>query len=332
MCRSLLSCVLLVVASSVPVSAALPAQDAGRALRSLAQLDYVAARADIQRLRDATPPPRELPYLLGRLALIDHNVPEAVRELEQAVERDGEDADRHFWLGMAVAEATKIASVVKQPFMAKRIMRLWERAVELDPDHVDARAQLVAFYSIVPGFMGGSKEKARAHVAQIERTSKWRSKLALGALLEQEGMAPEAVDAYRQAIAAAPDSGAGYFALSYVYARSARAEEAFSLLRSYSSRRPDDQWVRYHTGRLSAVTGVELERGATELARFLAEPPSDLDVAGRAQAHYRCGQVLEKLGRSVDARVQYGLAVNANPHHTEARKSHDRLKRARPTS
>ena len=45
----------------------------------------------------------------------------------------------HYWLGMAVAEEAQYASTFKQPFMARRLRKEWERALALDPNHKPSR-------------------------------------------------------------------------------------------------------------------------------------------------------------------------------------------------
>jgi tetratricopeptide (TPR) repeat protein len=313
--------------ASLALSVLAPAQEPVRARELLNQGRFAAARLEVERLKTQEPDHRELPYLTGRIALVDHDVARAIRDLEKAVERDAENADHHYWLGVAIAEATKTASRLKQPFMAKRVMREWERAVEIDRNHVGARAQLVAFYSIVPGFMGGSRLKARAQAAEIGRVSPWRGSLALGAILEQEKKTVEAQAAYREAISAAPDSGDGYFALGFIHAREGRAAEALSVLDEYARRQPADRWVKYHVGRCAAVTGSELDRGVAELMAFLGDPPTDLTNAARAHAHFRLGELRERRGEREAAGDAFRAALAANPRHGDAKRGLERLVR-----
>jgi hypothetical protein len=44
-----------------------------------------------------------------------------------------------------------------------------ERAVELDPNHLDARWGLVQYYALAPGYLGGSEEKARQEAEEISK-------------------------------------------------------------------------------------------------------------------------------------------------------------------
>lgn len=305
---------------SVLGSSILPGQETERILVQLSRGDYTAARAAVDSLRTANPTHVQLPYLAGRVAFAEHDVPGSIRELEKAAELDNGNATVHYWLGCALAEAAKTASKLKQPFLAKRVMREWEEAVRLEPRHVDARSQLVAFYAVVPGFLGGSKEKARAQIVEIERVNAFRAALARGSLLEVEGKSEEELSAYREAIRAAPDSGAAHFALGAAYARTGHPSEAFKALDTYARAHPDDRWSLYHAGRYASLTGTEMERGTRELTAFLATPPLGVTATARAQAYYRLGDLHEKMGARELAQAAFRAALTSNPKHAEAKK------------
>jgi len=209
---------------------------------------------------------------------------------------------------------TPRSSKIRMAFNARRMKKEWERAVELDPNQIDARYGLVMFYSMAPGAMGGSREKAREQVSEIARRNVMRGAIARGLLADVEKDVSAEEAAYKQAIAAAPDSSAGYFALGLVYARDGKAAEAFAILDQYVKRQPQDKRALYEAGRFAGTSGQQLDRGETALQQFLASPPADVPVTHIAGAHYWLGQIAEKRGAKDAAREHYRAALKINRH------------------
>lgn len=272
------------------------AQSIDRAKQLFDEGKYAAARTEllvVQKNNDAN---ASAAYYLGRLASFDNNFDDAIRQFERAVQLDDGNALYHFWLGSAVGDATPHANKLKQPFMARRVKKEWERAVQLDPNQIDARFRLVGFYVLAPGFMGGSTEKAREQANEISKRNVMRGAMARALIAEHEknGAAQEA--AYQQAISAAPDSSTGYFALANMYATNGKATEAFAALDQYAALRSDDRWPLYHIGRVSSVTGKQLDRGESALREFLAALPKDAHATTIAAAHDGLGQIEKKRG------------------------------------
>src|SRR5215203_6068988 len=91
-------------------------------------------------------------FLQGRTALQETDYSAAIRQMERAVELEDANADYHYWLGRALYESAPRASKIRMPGIARRVRKEWERAVALDPGHVEARAGLAEYYAMAPGF------------------------------------------------------------------------------------------------------------------------------------------------------------------------------------
>lgn len=102
------------------------------------------------------------------MRLMRENRPDkAETQFERAVAADERSAFYHHWLANAVGQQAQNANPIRQGLIARRIRAEWERAVELDPNFLDARDGLITFYLQAPGFMSGSPEKARAQQREI---------------------------------------------------------------------------------------------------------------------------------------------------------------------
>jgi len=268
----------------------------------------------------------EAAYQLGRAALKNNDVDEAVQQLERAVQLDDNNATYHTWLGNALRESIQRASKIRQPFIARRLKNEWSSALELDPNQIDARAGLVQLYAFAPSALGGSKDKARAQAEEISKRNPMRGAIARGTIAESEKNPVAEIAAYEQAIAAAPDSGEGYMSLGSVYSRDGKAEEAFAIVDAYAKRRPDDHWSLYYVGRFAGMTGQQLDRGEESLKQFLKSPPLDAPVLNLAGAHYWLGRIAEKRGAKDTAREQYEAALKINPRSQGAQRALDAMK------
>lgn len=315
-----------ILLAAIWLAPSMSAQSIDHAKALFADGQYAAAKSELLSLEKAKNGSAAVAYHLGRIATIENDGDEAIRQFERAVHLDERNALYHYWLGAAVADAALHVNKIKQPFMGRRVLKEMERSVELDPDQLDARASLAGFYAMAPAFMGGGMEKARAQAAELTRRSPMRGALARAEIADQEKNRGAEETAYREAIAAAPDSSAAYFALGYAYARDARGAEAFAILAEYMKRRPDDRWSLYQAGRFAAISGRELDRGESALEEFLAAPPADAYAVNFASAHVRLGQIAEKRGAKEQAREQYKTALKINPKNEAAKRALDALK------
>jgi tetratricopeptide (TPR) repeat protein len=108
-------------------------------------------------------------FYLGRTFFAQEQYEQAIEWLEKAVVLDGQNADYHMWLGRAYGSHAQRAGILWQFPLARRVRRHFERAVELNPDHIHARADLAEYYLKAPRLLGGGKEKAEAQAHEISR-------------------------------------------------------------------------------------------------------------------------------------------------------------------
>jgi tetratricopeptide (TPR) repeat protein len=257
----------------------------------------------------------------GRAALMQDRAGEAIKAFERAIAADGSVADYHYWLGTALGIEAQRASRLRQASLGRRARDEFERAIALDPRHVGARQGLVQFYTLAPGFVGGSMSKARAQAAEIARISPFHGHLAQGMVAERSKDPAGARRSYEAAIAAAPDSAGGYLALGLLHQRQQQWEDAFAAYERLQRARPGDGSVLYHIGRAASLSGHHLDRGEQALARYIANPPADATAYNVSRAHQRLAAIHERRGRKDLARQQLELAVKVDGHNDEAKRA-----------
>lgn len=108
-------------------------------------------------------------FYLGRTLFEQQEYERAVEWLEKAALLDSANSQYHLWLGRAYGYSAQRASVLWQFPLARKVKIHFEKSVELDPDNIDARADLAEYYLKAPRVLGGGKEKAEAQVHEISR-------------------------------------------------------------------------------------------------------------------------------------------------------------------
>jgi len=106
-------------------------------------------------------------FYLGRTLLEQQQYERAVEWLEKATLLDSTNASYHLWLGRAYGYSAQRASILWQFPLARKVKLHFEKAVELDPDNIEARADLAEYYLKAPRILGGGKEKAETQAHEI---------------------------------------------------------------------------------------------------------------------------------------------------------------------
>jgi tetratricopeptide (TPR) repeat protein len=264
-------------------------------------------------------------FYMGRLEYAQGHSGQAVDWFEKAVKRNESNSLYHTWLGNALGDEAQKASKLRQPFLARRVKSEYERAVALDPKSIDAREGLVDFYSIAPGFMGGSMDKAREQANEIVKLDPIRGNFRLARVAERSKDLPAAEVAYKSVITAAPDSAIGYYGLASFYRNQSRWDEAFATYDQLMKLKPDEMPVHLTWAGTAAQSGLQLERGEREVKLYL-EQAKDAPLANMSNAHWRLGQIYEKTSRRELAKAEYTEALKLNPQNQNAKKSLDALK------
>lgn len=258
-------------------------------------------------------------FLQGKKALEQNDASKAVSLLEKAVSLDPRSSEYYDWLGKAYGTQAERASILKQPFLAKKTKSAWEKAIALDPDNIGAREDIIQYYLLAPGFLGGNKEKAKQQAAEVKRRNSYRGALVAAQVCAQVKDHGCAESELKWVINTYPDSSLGYTSLSAYYASEKQFDRAFAVIDARLKARPTDPVALYSLGRTVSISGQNLERGDEALRAYIAAPPENGPSV--ANAHYRLGVIAEKRGDKEFARREYQAAIQINPYYKEAKKA-----------
>jgi tetratricopeptide (TPR) repeat protein len=301
------------------------AQNGDAAVASFEAHRYADARRAFEAAASANANNARAHLYLGRIALHQTRFEEAIQHLEKAAALEPAVAEHRVWLGRAYGQLAVRSGLMKKFGLAKRARAALERAVELDPSSVDARASLVQFYLLAPGIVGGSTSKARAHAAEIAKRSEFRGALARAWIAEDRDKHDEAAREYRAAITLEPDSLIAYWGLAQLWHRAERFDSAFALIDGLIARRPDAMPAYYYDGRGSSLSGQRLPEAVRALQRYIAYTPHEGEPP-LSSAHYRLGWVYERMGDRAGARREYEISLRLEPTRGEVKKALARVR------
>jgi tetratricopeptide (TPR) repeat protein len=262
-----------------------------------------------------------------RNRLRDGDIEAAIKAGEAAVESLALDSQAWLWLGRAYGRQAMEASLLTKPKWAGRTRDAFEQAVRLDGDNLDARYDLMQYYLIAPGFMGGGRDKADAQLDLLRRQDSVMGKLGDALVADHDKRPEQAERNMREALGLDPDSDRARIALSMRLQREQRWSESQVLWEDRLSSDQAHALARYQLGRLAAVSGENLEAGLAHLDGYLHSGATS-EYMMPAGAHWRRGQILEKLGRRDEAIVAYSEALRLQPNLMPAKSDLARIQRA----
>jgi tetratricopeptide (TPR) repeat protein len=260
-----------------------------------------------------------------RTPLSRGDIEAAIAAGERAIEARAQDAQAWFWLGRAYAQQAMRAGLLSKPKWAGKTRDAYQQAVTLDPEHLDARHDLMQYYVMAPGILGGDSDKALEQQREIARRDAVMGKLASATLAQHDDRSKEAETLAREALALDPARARSRISLSLLLAGDERWAEIRTLWDEVLARDPEDRLAHYQLGRLAAISGEQPDAGLAHIDRYLAAPEQS-DYMSEAGGHWRRGQLLEKLGRRDEALQAYERAVALQPTLEPAKKDLERLR------
>lgn len=131
------------------------------------------------------------------------------------------EANYQYKYGGALGMKAKESNKFKALGMIGDVRRSFERAIELNPKHIDARWALVMLYLQLPGIVGGSEAKAIRYSNELLKLSVVDGYLSRGQIEEYFERYSLAEKQYKKAIAAGSTKTGGQM-LDNLYKKKAR--------------------------------------------------------------------------------------------------------------
>lgn len=256
----------------------------------LAEKNYTALQTLAQNALDADPAGAEAHYYLGVVKFRQHKSDEAVPHLEKAVENAPANSEYRRMLGdaygMLALKGGKLAALGR----AKKCKTAYEKAIALDPKNVQARISLGMYYMQAPGIVGGSRKKAYEQLDEIEKL----------------------------------DPATAWNVRIIAYFADKKYQDIRAMLDGRAEQTPNDYFVLYQYGRLSAATGENVEAGIAKLLRCLKIKPAP-GMPAHAHVQLELGKNYERKGDKSAARAAYEAALSQAPDMQDASRALEKL-------
>jgi tetratricopeptide (TPR) repeat protein len=329
---------------------------------SLIEADHwLRARALVAPLLKTNPEDARANFLMARCLEAASRYDEALTFAEKATRLDPKNADYHVMLSLVYGRQAIQAGLVRKLGLAHRIRRESETALQLNPNHVEARLILIEYFYQAPGFLGGNKAKARRLAEEVVRLDPVRGNVAQASLARRDRK-PELVESLytkaleanprsyqalttmsgfytrgsqpnleraekyaMDALALAPDRAAAYGQLAQLYVRQERWSDLDDILTRAEAAVPDNLNPFFQAGRAVFQQSKDFARAERYFRQYLDREP-ELNAPSHAQAYWRLAQTLEKLGRTAEAVESLQAALKLDPNLNGAKQDLKRLR------
>ncbi len=255
--------------------------------------------------------PANAEALVGKIDAImavgtESRIGEAVKLAQQCVAANPAAAPCHLALGKSLGWKAMTGGVMSALSYAGDMRDALKKAVELDPNNMDARFTLLQFYMMAPGIMGGGTGKAETLAGQTAALNADAGKTMTGLLDAAADRLPKA-----EALAMTLRPGANadlndaqeslLVNIGAKYLSEKKFQDAERVLREAVKRFPDGESAPFLIVRAQQEQGKHREAVAG-LELQLAKQP-------RARLHYRLGQSLQALGEKAKAAGAFEKAL-----------------------
>lgn len=241
------------------------------------------ARAIVEPWIRAKPGDALANFLLSQIRNAFHDRQSPLPLAEKAVQLDGRTAKYHRQLAEVLGVTAQYSGMLRQLILARRFRKEIGIALDEDPRDLQALRDLMEFYLLAPGIVGGDKDQARAVASRIEGLDVAAGLMARARLADFYKEPGNAQAFLRKAVARQPQNYRARIALAAEYLASDRRHDDLAEQQAREALAIDCSRVDAY----SVLAAVIAARGNwAELDRLLAtaeqEVPDDLTPFYRA--------------------------------------------------
>lgn len=248
-------------------------------------LGWVLADADLERARELyqrtqyrealrilePSQPKTAPAyaLTGQCYYLLEDFKKAGEALEKAVAADSRNSVYWDWLGRAYGKRAETSSFFTAPSYASQARQHFERAVQLDPQNLEALDDLFEYYLEAPGFLGGGVEKAAPLSERLREQAPAKYHSMQARLAEKRKQFAAAEQHWRQAASSAPSEAGRLVDLARFLARQGRHSESDTTFERAFQLAPQSPQVKFQRARTYLESGRNLDLARKLLQEYL---------------------------------------------------------------
>jgi tetratricopeptide (TPR) repeat protein len=230
-------------------------------------------------------------FQAGQQAYAAEDYEKAMDLFEQAIQASPKTARYHLWYGRACGRRAERVVFFRALGLAKKVASSFEKAVELDPQSVEALNDLLEFYLAAPGIAGGGAEKAPPLAARLAAISPAEGHRAQALIFAKKKDWETAEREYRRALELEPDKLGRLLELASFLAQRGRQDEADALFDRAARLAPDSPEYLFARGKQLALAKRHPQQARALLEQYLKSPRKP-DDPPRSEVE----SLLKKLG------------------------------------
>jgi tetratricopeptide (TPR) repeat protein len=292
---------------------------AGQTSLADAQHDYNSGRYNraVDLLNSAiakSPEDASLHFLLGQSYYQLGDFPRAMASLERAVQLSPKDSEYRDWLAKSYGRKAEESMFLGAMSWARKTHREFEVAVELNPENIEARRDLIRYEMNAPGVVGGGDEKAVKHIDALEKINPIQGQLARGEFFTTKKRLPEAEAVFGKVLESNGEGIGVYFEVCDYYIDRANAEKMAQSIDKAEHIDPEDRRLKFYKGVLLAIEKKDSNEAEALLKSYLATVPNNSDLPPHSVALEWLGKLYESQGRFSEAAEEFRMSLSLDPH------------------
>jgi tetratricopeptide (TPR) repeat protein len=267
----------------------------------------------------AEPHDAQAHLILCRVYYAQDLADKAIHECELAAANAPSSSDIQMWLGRAYGFKASHANPIAALNLAIKVRNAFERAVQLNPENMQAMSDLGQFYVAAPSLIGGGLDKAQALAAKMQPHFPSQAHRLLALIAEKKKDTATAETEFGNAVAAGKTPEA-YIDLGFFYQRHNQSAKMLEALQSAIA--SDHRKGPAIVDAASILTDAHLSPDLAEnLLRTYLSSSAKTDDAPAFKVHVQLGDLLAQHGDPAGAHREYAAALALAPNYAPARKA-----------
>src|SRR5262249_52908654 len=157
-------------------------------------------------------------------------------------------SEHHHCLGRALGRLAERSGFFSAFSRAREARAEFEKAVRLDPRNVPAQRDLIEFYALAPGLVGGGRQRAWRQADSLAAVDLLEGQLARALLWREEKNLDRAEAEYRRVMEARPQSAGPYLEVADFYEQRRDGRRMAEALDAAVALRSTDPQLAYYRG------------------------------------------------------------------------------------